>query len=149
MRWLDSITDSMEMNLSKLQETLEDRGDGRAAIHGVTKSWTRLNNNKFIQRTGFKSLLGVLYSMLQEEQFLLFLFVSGREKQANQQVCKDYCFRWRKAQKRRTGSSTCPLKADDLETRGTDRSTWPSLASLQQSAPSWAGRAAGDAKMGT
>ena len=45
MRWLDSITDSMEMNLSKLQETLEDRGDGRAAIHGVTKSWTRLNNN--------------------------------------------------------------------------------------------------------
>ena len=43
MRWLDSITDSMEMNLSKLQETLEDRGDGRAAIHGVTKSWTVLS----------------------------------------------------------------------------------------------------------
>ena len=44
MRWLDSITDSIEMNLSKLQETLEDRGDGRAAAHGVTKSWTRLSD---------------------------------------------------------------------------------------------------------
>ena len=38
MRWLDSITDSMEMNLSKFQEMLEDRGEGRAAVHRVTKS---------------------------------------------------------------------------------------------------------------
>ena len=40
MRWLDSITDSVGMNLSKLQEILEDRGAWRAAIHGVTKSQT-------------------------------------------------------------------------------------------------------------
>ena len=40
MRWLDSITDSVDMNLSKLQEILEDRGAWRAAIHGVTKSQT-------------------------------------------------------------------------------------------------------------
>ena len=37
MRWLDSITDSMDMNLKELQETLEDRGAWRAAVHGVSK----------------------------------------------------------------------------------------------------------------
>ena len=40
MRWLDSITDSMDINLSKLQEILKDRGAWRAAVHGVPKGWT-------------------------------------------------------------------------------------------------------------
>ena len=40
MRWLDSITDSMDMNLSKLQEAVEDRGAWPAAVHRVVKSWT-------------------------------------------------------------------------------------------------------------
>ena len=40
MRWLDSITDAMNMNLDKLQEMLRDRKAWHAAVHGVAKNWT-------------------------------------------------------------------------------------------------------------
>ena len=44
MRWLDSITDSMDMNLSKLRKIMKNRETWRAAVHGVTKSQTLLSD---------------------------------------------------------------------------------------------------------
>ena len=51
MRWSDSITDLIDMSLSKLRETVKDREAWHAAVHGVAKSWTRLSNSVQFNRT--------------------------------------------------------------------------------------------------
>ena len=48
MRSLDSITDSMDMNLSKLQEIVEEKGSWCAAVHGAAKNWKQLMNDKYV-----------------------------------------------------------------------------------------------------
>ena len=48
MRWLDSLIDSVDMNLSKLWKTVEDRGTWRATVHGIVKRWTQLSNSTTI-----------------------------------------------------------------------------------------------------
>ena len=57
MRWLDGITDSMDMSLSKLQEMVEHRETWLAAVQGVTKSWTlteQMNNKPVLIKTHFE-----------------------------------------------------------------------------------------------
>ena len=85
MRWLDGITNSMDMNLSKLRERVKGRKAQRAAVHGVAKSWTRLsdlNNKKLFQ------------TMLPPEPFPIAFYPNGhpgtRLRYIHQLRCQHY-----------------------------------------------------------
>ena len=60
MRWLDGITDSMDTSLSKLREIMKDKEAWHIAVHGVTKSQMRLNNNKRFINDNLPKILAFL-----------------------------------------------------------------------------------------
>ena len=71
MKWLDGVIDSMDMNLSKLQEIVKGREGWCAIVHGVPKSWTQLNNNiqtQLIYKLNVNHIKGIIMEFSLETQ---------------------------------------------------------------------------------
>ena len=73
MRWLDSITDSMDMNMSKFREIVEDRGDWHATVHGIANSRTWLSDltTTTIRRPG----PSVVYAKRRPEKKYIYIYM--------------------------------------------------------------------------
>ena len=83
MRWLDGITDSMDMSLSKLQEMVKDREAWQASVHGVTKSQTRLRNWTTITEIILASLAPLIFFKTENQRIPL----GGGRVRNKEQTC--------------------------------------------------------------
>ena len=73
MRWLDSITDSMDMNLSKLWEIVKGRKAWHTAVHGISKSWTQLSDCYQLEKGILYNKKGDIYSLPHILQRMIWL----------------------------------------------------------------------------